>query len=342
MPTSRNAALYYEAAQTIQAMTALTDQGDHKEFRSADNLWSKRSGYVPDVKPNGVADGGLVSVAASGSNDVVDVAAMNVYLAGVKTAVAASTDLSVPRPSTSTSNYQKLSITVTAAGAIAVVEGTEGAAFSDTRGAAGGPAWIPTGSVEVAQVWYSSLTSAAVLAAEIKQVVGTHRETYSYPQVDIVYGEVDNGILGYAGVDFVSALPLIHSDDDGSTTATKKVYASYYTPVFAELSDASEFVPPANSHSLSSKQVYGRTIGSTSASINQGTFNAELQDGISDGLLSFLDEVLWFKFKQDRLNDPYILCQGVLGVGTSFPAGDSITASCTIGAETTAMRVTTV
>ena len=338
MPNSENAKLEYEAGQTPVAFTALTDQGDYTEFKSAAQLWSGRAGYAPDVKPNGVATGLAVSVAASGSDDVVDVAAGTVYLAGVLTSVSADADLSIPRPAGDA--YQKLSITINSSGALAVVEGAEHTAFATGRGEDGGPPWIPTGSIEIAQVWYSSVTSAPVALSEIKQTPGVYREMYLYPTWQVVYGEVANGILGYAGVTFDSALAAIHSDDSGTTVAGKKVYTSYYTPDFAELVDAYDFVSPENSHTISSKQVYGRTKGSKSSSLNQGSFSADLNDGISDNMLQYKDSFLWFRFYQNRLNTPYILTQGYLGVAPSFPAGDNVSAACTISAETAALRVT--
>jgi len=333
MPNAENAKLMYEAGQTPVAMTALTDQGDFKTFKSTATLWSARSGYVPSVLPNGVATGGLVSVAASGSNDVIDIAALTCYLAGTLTSVSASTDEAISRPAAN--DYQKFSITVTSGGAIAVVDGTEGTSFSDTRDAAGGPPLIPTTSIEIAQVWLSSQSSAPITASEIKQTPGVYREMYNYPTWDVVYGTVSNGVLGYAGVTFHSALAAIHTGSVG-----KGVYASYYTPDFAELVDAYDFVPPNNSHSISSKQVYGRTKGAKSSSLNQGSFSFDMQDGISDNILQYVDSNLWFKFYQNRLNSPYILSQGYLGIQQSFPAGDSITAACTVSAETAALRVT--
>ena len=316
----------------------MTDQGDQKTFRSSDNLWSRVSEKTPDVRPNGLATGGIVSVGVSGSNNKIDVAALNCYLAGVLTAVGASADEDVTR-ATPTDTHIINSVTITSAGAIAIIAGTDGTGFSETRGAAGGPPWIPTGSIEIAQVRLSSNSDAPVTVDEIFMVPNVHKEMWNFPTWEIVYGEVENGVLGYAGIDFTSAMPLIHSDDAGTNTATKKVYASYNTPSFAEVPDAGDFVPPANSHSVSSKQVYGRTIGASSKSLGQGSFSAELQDGITDALLQMIDEDLWFKFKQNRSNNPYILCQGKLGVTSNFPAGDSITAACTVSALYEAMRV---
>ncbi len=131
----------------------------------------------------------------------------------------------------------------------------------------------------------------------------------------------------------------IHSDDSGSTTETKPVYAQYYEPSFVEIPNSYDFVPPENSHSVNSTQVYGRTIGSRSSSLGQGSFSALLKDGISDNLLTFKDEVLWFKFFPDRNETPYLLCQGALGVSRSYPAGDNINASCTISAMEAAEEV---
>jgi hypothetical protein len=337
MPTAENAILYYEAGQDPVAMVALTDQGDLTDFKSADTMFSNRSGYEPDVKPNGLANGGVITPAVSGSNDVIDISAMNVYIAGVLTAVGATTDEAITRPTVS--NYQKFSITVTALGAVAVVEGSEHTEFSATRGAAGGPPYIDNDAVEIGQVWYSSQTPAAVLASEIKQVPGVSLERWDYPVWQIEYVDVSNGVLGYAGVKFNSALQGIHSEDAGVTVAGKLIYAAYNTPVFAEVVDAYDFVPPANAHTVNTTQVYGRTKGSKSQTLNQGSFNVEFSDGISDGLLRFVDDTLWFKFLPDRLKSPYVLAQGSLGVGPSFPAGANINAACTISAEAVGDRV---
>ena len=188
MPTAENAKLLYEASQNVVGMTELTDQGDATEFKSTANMWSRRSGYAPDVKPNGLATGGAITIAASGSNDVIDIAALTCYLAGVSTNVSASADESISRPSVS--NYQKYSITITALGAIAVVDGTEGSSFSSTRGAAGGPPWIDNDAIEIGQVWLDSQTPAPITADEIKQIPGDSLERYDYPTWQVDHSDV--------------------------------------------------------------------------------------------------------------------------------------------------------
>lgn len=337
-----NAKVQYESGQDLVSFVALTDQGDHLDFRSADALWSNRAGYEPDVKPNGLATGGAVGVAASGSNDVVDVAALTCYLAGVLTSVSAGADTAVTRGTASPATpYKKSSITINAAGAISVVAGVAGSSFSTTRGANGGPPYILLDSIEIAQVWLSSATPAAIMAAEIKQVLGTHREMYNYPTWEEARFNVSGGIIGNAGIVFASALPMIHSAASPVVGVAKAVYAQYYEPAFTDVPKSSDFVPPETTHSVSSKQIYGRTLGASSSSLGQGSFTAYLEDGISDGLLALKNQVLFFKFLQNALNStPYLLMQGKLGISRTFPAGDQIAAACTISAEDSAAEVT--
>lgn len=403
--TAGNAILYGEAGQDLVEMVALTDSGDHTNFTSADVFWSDASGKSPSVIPDGLATGGAVTVAASGSNDVADVAALTCYLAGVLASVAADADFAVTRGDASyillslaaagytscvagdigktvtggttgdtgtliaynnttrkwlvdpadagdlfddaaetyaigtgtgagTSDavavaapYLINSITVNSSGALALVQGTQGAAFATDRGVIGGPPFIPVGSIEIAQVRYTSTTAAAVAASEIKQVVGTHCERYDSPIFDINYADGE--------IDFISALPAIHT---GSTA--KKVYAEYYTPTFAEIPNSSDFVAPENAYTVNSEQVYGGTIGSESSSLGQGSFKARLQNGVNDSVLLMKDDTRWLKFYPDRtVSTKYITCQGKIGVKRTFPPGGSMVADVTISSSEAAADV---
>ena len=333
MPTAENAKLQYEAGQSKVAMAALTDSGDHTYFKSGDNFWSKRSSFEPNVKPDGLATGGAVIPAVSGTSDLVDVAALTCYLAGVLTTVAAGTDKSCTRPSggSPVNTHIINSITITALGAIAVVAGTPGTRFSAARNAAGGPPLIDVGAIEIAQVKFTAAATADVLASEIFQVPGDSQERYDYPTWVENRSYVTSGVAGYAGVTFDSAIPLIHT---GPTA--KPIYAEYYEPSFANVPKSSDFVPPEESHSVSSTQIYGGTVGASSKSLGQGSFTAFMDSGVYEGFEQLKGENLWFKFYPDRTKSPYIACQGILGVARSFPAGDNIKAACTISAESVA------
>jgi len=327
MPTAENAKLEYEGGQNAVAMTELTDSGDRTTFESTVSQFSQRSGFAPVVRSNGIITGGTVIAAVSGSNDVVDVSAISCNLNGVVTAVGAGTDVSITRPATAVSKVN--SITVNSSGAIAVVAGTDGSttAFSETRGANGGPPYIPVDSIEVAQVRVTSDTSAAIADTEIYSTVGLHRETSIYPDYNISYttGEVT----------FLTALPAVHTGDVG-----KKIYASYASPIYAEVSLATDFVPPETTHTVSSTQIYNTTLGSSTSALGQGTFVAYLNDGVTDTLVTLKNEILWFRFHPDRYKTPHILVQGKLGIGRTFPADDNILANCTISATETGLEET--
>jgi len=326
MTTAENAKLQYEAGQTSTSMTTLTNSGDETTFTSAASLWSKRAGYAPVVLPNGLLTGGAVTPATAATNNTVDVAALTLNLNGVVTSVAATTATSITRPATAVSKVN--SITVNSSGSGAVVAGTDGSttAFSETRGAAGGPPLIAVDSVEIAQVRVTSNTAAVITTAQIFSVVGTHTERADYPLFDINYSA--------GSVTFLAALPEIHT---GPTP--KRVYASFAAPIFSDVQLASDFVPPETTHSLTSTQVYGSTLGSTASTLNQGSFTAYLQDGVADGLVQLKNQDLWFKFYPDRYKSPYLLTQGKLGVSRTFPAGDNIQAACTISATERATEV---
>jgi hypothetical protein len=397
--TAANAILYYEAGQSYVGMAALTDSGDHTIFTSPDANWSGYEGKEPVVRPDGLLTGGAITAAASGSNDVVDLAALTAYLAGVLVTVAADADVAVARPTAgyimltlaeagytpavagdvggkkvtggttgdtgtliaynnttrqwlvspddagdvfdddneaitvatgtgagtmtavaAAATYKIDSITINSSGAVAVVTGYEGTAFATGRGVIGGPPLIPVGSFEVGQVRYTAAASAAVTSGEIFQVPGTHQERSDYPVWD------EDWSLGR--ITFAAALPLIHTG-----ALARKVYAAYYTPIYSEVPNASDFVPAETTHSVSSTQIYGGTVGARSSTLGQGSFTARLSTGVVDPFLSNKNKNLWFKFLPDRYRDEYILPQGVLGVSRQFPAGNSIIANCTVSAD---------
>ena len=336
MPTAENSVLYYEDGQTYVPMTELTDSGDHKTFDSNAECWSDEAGFSPVIKPDGVLTGLVVSPAVSGASDRVDVSAGSLNLAGVVTALTASVDNVCLRGADA--NICRInSITITSAGVVAVVNGVDGAALSETRGAAGGPPFIPVGSVEIAQVRFSSVTAATVASSNILAVPNRHREMAFYPAIARVnlMREQDT-ILSTAGVDFSTALMCNHT-----ANTPKKVYAQYYEPDFTEVLKATDFQPAAISMTTSSQPVYGGAIGEVSSSLKNGKFKVFLENGISDPILRKEGKKIWFKYYADRLQtENFILTQGYLGITPNYPARSSITADCTINAVDPGKRIT--
>lgn len=319
MPSASNALIQYESDQTSFAMASLTNSGDNKRFSSAATYFSDVEGYSPDVRPDGIITGGAVTPAASAANNQVDIAAISCYLAGVKTAVAAATNQAITRPATNVAKVS--SITVNSSGAIAVVAGTDGASasFTETRGAAGGPPFIPVGSIEIAQVRLTTSAAAKITDAQIFDSPNVHQERYDQPMFTIDYYNGD--------VVFSAALAAIHT---GNTA--KNVSASCAEPIFADVPFGADFTAPEQTHSVSSTAVYGGAVASSSSSLGQGGFTAYLTDGVSDPLIKQKNKNLWYRFYPDKNKTPNIMCQGKLGIARTWPAANGINAKCTISA----------
>ena len=318
--SNKNAKIEYESGATPYVMSQITDSGDRTVFTTEADLFSGLDGFAPDVRPNGILTGGDVIAAVSGTNNAVDVAALTCYLAGVLTNVAADTDVTITRPETNVARIN--SITVDASGDVVVIPGTAGAttSFSETRGAAGGPPFIPVDSIELAQVRVNTSANAPIAGSQIYKIVGTHREMANYPLFDIDYAT--------GRVIFATALPASHTG-----SVAKAVYASYAEPIFTEQVFANDFVPAETSHSVSSSETYSGPVGSTSASLAQGSFTAILNDGITDGILSVKNQKAWFKFYQDKYKSPYILTQGIVGVSRTFNVSERPAVDVTISAD---------
>jgi hypothetical protein len=320
MPDASKAKLMMEQGQTYTAAVAMVDSGDATTFTSSATYWSRADGKDPVFYVNGLKTGGAVTVGAGDDN--VAGAAATVDLNGVlDVAVSADATLAVTRGLT-TDTHIINSITVDNSGTLVVIAGTDHTAFSTTRGDPGGPPLIPTDSIEIAQVRLTSVTSAPVTAAEIFAVPGIHTERVDYPLYSIDYEN--------ASITFFDALPLIHTGG-----VPKAIQVAYYEPILQELPRASDFVSAETSHSVSSTQVYNETIASSSESLGQGSFTQLLENGITDPVVTYKNQILWFKFFQNRNKTAYELVQGKLGIARTFPAGDSIAAACTISSETT-------
>jgi len=330
MATSSKGKISIETGQTLTTYAKMTDSGDHQIF-SLGTIWSGKSGFEPDVRPNGMVAGRNV-LSAHASNDTVNVGAFTAYSKGTLHTITATTDTFTR--GTGPGKAKIISVTMDCTGALAIVPGAEGAGatFSETRGAAGGPPYIPVSSVEIGQIRTTGSTAAPVTAAELFQVVGQHSERFDFPTWD----ESNLGLGINAPVSaqqnshikLTSALPASHTGD-----TYKDIYVQYYTPVFAELPKTLDFVPAEQSHSVSSTQFYNGTIASSAASLNAGSFTALLGDGISDALINEQDEVITVKMWPDRNKTPFILSQGVLGLSRSFPPADQNQAAVTIAAE---------
>lgn len=319
-----NPIIRYEAGQTARPFEALTSDDD-TVFAASYAPLSNVAGAEPIVAPYGLLTGG--AVAPTETNNQVAVAALTAMMPAATGADAdgvltlAGGNLLATRAGDPSTPCRITSLTVTAAGALAAVAGTEGADFSETRGAAGGPPYIPVGSIEIGQVRLADTAAAPVgpIGVEIFTVVGTHVERSDYP-----VNQVD---FGRSLVTFAEALPAIHTGD-----LPKAVYLKGATPLFAPIPNSRDWTPAEATYSISSVDTYDGPIGSSSSSLSQASFTAVLRDGISDGFLAQKGKNIWIEFRPDRDKTvPKQLTQGILGISRSFPAGGGqIEASCTL------------
>ena len=329
MATSSKGKISIEIGRTLTSYTAMTDS-DHQIFYRG-TTWSGYDGAEADVRPDGMVTGrNVLSVHAS--NDTITVAAFTAYSKGALQTVSATTDTFTR--GTGPGKAKVISVYMGSDGNVAVVPGGEGAtaAFSDTRDAAGGPPLIPVGGIEIGQIRTTVSTAQAVTAAEIFQVVGTHVDRYDYPDwTEYPLGKgynADTTNEKKAHIKFSSSLEAKYTG-----SLYKHVYVQYYTPTYAEVMKTLDFVPAEDSHSVSSTQYYNGTTTGKSSSLGQCSFTALLNNAVNDTILGEQDEIITVKFWPNRNKNPYILTQGTLGVGRTFPVNNQNQASCTISAE---------
>lgn len=314
--------LRYESGQTAYPFEDMSDSGDSTTFSASFSPISQATGAEAIIAPYGLLTGGAVT--ATGTNDEVSVAALTASMAdatgaGADGVLAVSTGTVTISRGLTTDTHRITSITVTASGALAAVAGVDHTEFSETRGADGGPPFIPVGSIEIAQVRVTSISAAVVASGEIFSVPGIHRELSTYPTYQVDYG------LGT--VTFNEPLPPIHTG-----SLPKKVSIKGSTPLFAPLPKVSDWVPAESTYSITSTDTYDGPVGSSSATLNQASFSVVLEDGITDTFLTKKGQNIWTEFRPDRDKTfPKQLTQGILGVSRSNPAGGgSPTASCTV------------
>lgn len=323
----------YEAGQTPYPFEALTDGGNATKFAASFAPISNTAGAEPVVAPYGLLTGGAVAPHAA-DTDTVTVAALTASMAGATGAdtqgvvAVAGGDVTITRAATNVSRIT--SITVDATGALAAVSGLSGttAAFSEVRGAAGAPPFIPVGSIEIAQVRTATSTAALLAPGAVYAVPGLHTERSDYPVYSLDYA------TGH--VTFASDLPLIHAGG-----VPKMVYLRGSTPLFSNIPNTSDWVPAESTYSINSTSTYDGPVGSASSSLGQATFTAVLRDGITDAVVAVKGKELWFEFRPDRDKTlPKQLTQGIFGVSRTFPAGGgNISASCTVTPRTESVDV---
>ena len=320
------ALVMYEAAQEFVAAQAMVNAGDNLTFGIPDKPWSGAPGKEPLVLPDGLATGGAITPGDSGK---VNLATATAFVGGILRTVTGISGGSGLALTYTAGGHLTHSITIYDNGgtwSFKATAGATGASHSVTRGGDGGPPLILADEVEIGWVRTVGDSASVVEPQDILQIVGATMERYDYP----IWTED----FGAGEITFTAALPDSHTGP-----APKKVFAQVYTPIFAPLEPASDFVPPETTHTQSSTAVYGGAIGSASSSLGQGSFKVFLQDGVTDPFLGYKNQKMWVKFLPHRLRTAHLLAQGILGISRTFPSGDSIQADCTLTADGPAIEM---
>lgn len=321
MPSASNAAWRLEAGGIKTDMELLTNTGDNTVFKGSKTYWSSAKNRAPVVRSDGIRNG-LAVTPKSGTNDAVTVASGQINLVGVIVNIAgADVSTGFSRPS-GTGGMDSLKNAVTYNGtALVVVAGTEGTAFSNTRGAAGGPPFIPVGSVEIAQVWLTGTAAAQIQAAEIFQVPGEHQERADLPRMEIQNFE--------GHIKYLSALPLIHTG-----SLPRRTYAETYDPVFLEIPSANNLQPPELSVTVNSTTVYKTALGAAASSLSAGSATVLVENGVRDSIVAASkDGLLWHKFYPDDSQTDHLAGQAHVGIVRTYPADNLISVAVTLAAE---------
>jgi len=313
--TGEDAKLQVEQGFVFWDFEKGTNSGDQKKytFSGTLKLFSLKKGQAPVVRPDGARSGFAITPGISGSNNKIDVAAGAAFVGGVDLAVNASADLSVTRTPAGGVN-QITSIIVDNAGVISAVAGTEGTGFVATRGAAGGPPYIPVDKIELGQVKLTSNTDAPVLASEIDQNV---MERYDIPSFVTVPEE--------AAIRMLTALDKRHTAD-----VTKGIWAKHYEPVFNDIPEASNWKPVDQKADSKSGRTYDGVFSIGSKGLGEGSFEVMLKGENGEILSSVVNDTRWFRFYPDKFRTDHHLVCGDLTYDREYPPDNVMKASCKI------------
>jgi len=313
--TAEDAKLQVEQGFVFWDFEKGTDAGAQTKFTYSGTLklFSLKKGQAPVVRPDGARSGLVITPALAGGNNNVDVAAGAAFVGGKDLAISASLNLAMTRTAAGVT-FQINSIVIDNAGVISAVAGTEGAAFSAVRGAAGGPPYVPVDKIEIGQVKLTSNTDAPILASEIDQNV---MERYDIPSFVTVPEE--------AAIRMLTALPKSHTAD-----VTKGIWVKHYEPVFNDIPEANDWKPVDQKMDSKSGRTYDGVFSIGSKGLGEGSFNVMLKGEAGEIMQSVVNDTRWFRFYPDKFRTDHQVCCGDLTYDREHPADSPMKASCKI------------
>jgi hypothetical protein len=333
MATTANAMVQLETSQTpvaLQAMSTADGQTYYVSGAAEFSVWqTKEASILPDGVLTGI---NLITPAASGTDDAVDVAAFTFRSKGITYSVAAQTDVALTRPGAGENNTNI--ITVSSTGTVTVIAGADssGGGLVSTYGAAGGPAFVPVNSVLLGWVALDSSVSAPVVASEILQNPGTYMEMAE--SVSGVWHPVGLGISVESSApnrvdahyQLNTALSPIHT---GSTY--REVWISGYTPNFETLPSAKDFTRGMAEGSVTVNEYYdGALQAAESRTFGTSGFVYAGGDGHTDVICRNSGNRVTAKYYVDKYQDAYYVCQGLMTHTSSDAVASTVEHTVTI------------
>jgi len=311
----------------MQALSSVSSPASavNKKFTTGQTYISPIEDYEPNVRLDGVVSGLLIT--ASVNADEVDFSAGEVNVKGEVVQVTAGQVSSLTRPAID-GNIVQNAIVVDGLGAVTAEAGTEGAT-SNTRGAAGGPPYIPVDSVLLGYVIleYVAATGGAVVTDD--EIDSASKERADIPGYKILYhdGQDERNPDGSneGCIEFTSILPGIHT---GSTI--RNVYMSWRTPTFEEVPDCFDVVKPETMDIISTR-AYGDLYmeKETSSPSWTATFTKYWKK-VNDIIDVVKNSKRFIKLYPDKDEAGHWLGVCIITSGHSIPVGDAMSADISV------------
>lgn len=329
--TGANASVQVELGSISYPMSALSSVSSpttdvNKKFVTLAEYISDLAALQAEVRLDGVLTG-LALTPGSGFNEV-DVSAGSAYIQGQLVEVTATTVSDITRPTT-IGQVLVTALTVDSAGSITATPATEGAT-STTRGAAGGPPYLPVDEVLIGYVtatyYDGSASGERILTAG--EIDSSSKEYAAIPSSKVVFHD-ETQLVGI--VEMANTLPQIHAATAaGPGTACRNVYASYYEPEFEEIPDAKDFSFTEDVSTYKSKAYKDASeetaIGTPSWSASFSAYFTTVDD-----ILNLVkNSKRWIKHYPDSDLAPHWAGMSIVKVGRETPVENNMMASITL------------
>jgi len=330
--TGKDTKIEVEVGTTFYPMSVITTVSSPaslvgKKYQTSVEFLSDQEDLQPIVRLDGVISG--FSITPSATYNGVEVGSGKMNLAGTVVEVASQAVYGIPRPLVS-GNVRVSALTVDADGTITATSGTEGTT-SSTRGAAGGPPFLPVGENLIGYItatYYGADASGSKLITST-EIDSESKERSTIPSVKVIYhdGDGDNK-TNYGCFETATALPLIHAaTGTGPGTSRRALYASFHEPSFEEVPDCKDFSFNDDIATIRSKAYRD---GAEETALSTPSWSASFMAYWSqpeDVLNIVRNSKRWIKVYPDEDETGHWAGRAVIKVSRSMPLEDTLNAS---------------